>query len=196
MNLFKSEIIHLFIAWVVLSIAFAWQGFSNFYALYINLPIVLLAVGTGFIVHELSHKFVAIFYNAKARFVMWAYGLLFAVALALISGGGFVFAAPGAVYIWGKDLSRKENGIISVAGPLSNLIIAILFFVLSLIIFQFYVSQFMVTLFFTIISVNLFLGLFNMLPIPPLDGYKVLVWNKIVWGVLLAIFVGGLIYIW
>ncbi|MDD4983325.1 MAG: site-2 protease family protein [Candidatus ainarchaeum sp.] len=196
MGYIKHEILHIFIAWIVISLAFAWQGFSNFSAFYLNLPIVLLAAGTGFIVHELSHKFVAIHYDAKARFVMWPYGLVFAVALALISGGGFVFAAPGAVYIWGKDLSRKESGIISVAGPVSNLVIAILVFVLSLIIFQFYISQFLVTLFYTIISVNLFLGLFNLLPIPPLDGYKVLVWNKPVWAVLLVIFIAALIYFW
>ena len=191
----KPELLHILIAWIVISLAFAWRGFSNFSAFYLILPIVLLAAGTGFIIHELSHKFVAIHYNAKARFVMWPHGLVFAIALALIFGGGFVFAAPGAVYIWGKDLSRKENGIISVAGPVSNLVMAILFFVLGLIIFPFYISQFLVNLFFNIISVNLFLGVFNLLPIPPLDGYKVLVWNKLVWAVLLVIFIRALIYL-
>ncbi len=190
MQITKQELLHIFIAWLVISLAFAWRGFSNYQVFIFNLPVVLLAAGTGFIFHELAHKFVAIYYHAKARFVMWPSGLLFAVVLSLATGGGFVFAAPGAVYIWGKDLSRKENGIISVAGPLSNLVIAIIFFIVGFILFSFYNNPLITSIVFTVISVNLFLGLFNLLPIGPLDGYKVLVWNKAVWLILLLVFIG------
>jgi len=192
MKLTKKELLHIFIAWVVISLAFAWRGFSGFSQFLSYLPIVFIATGTGFIIHELAHKFMAMHYNCNARFFMWPSGLAFAIILALVTGGGFVFAAPGAVYIWGKDLTRKENGIISLAGPLSNLIVALIFLaILLLLIFipGLTVSAFILSLIFTVINVNLFLGLFNLLPIPPLDGYKVLVWNKLIWVMSLIIFV-------
>jgi len=39
-------------------------------------------------------------------------------------------------------------------------------------------------------NINMFLGLFNMLPFPPLDGYKVLSWSKVTW----VVFFGSLVY--
>jgi len=183
----KREIINILIAWLGITFAFSWRGL-NFSAMLNFLPIILIGTLTGFIVHELAHKFVAIHYGAYAEFVMWPTGLIFAIILAIITAGGFVFAAPGAVYIFGEHITRKQNGIISVAGPLANLIIAIIFLILALLFPQTYFAQ----ISFGVFYINTFLGLFNMLPIPPLDGYKIFLWNKIVWlvvgGILLALF--------
>lgn len=133
--------------------------------------------------HELAHKFSAIYYGAKAEFKFWPTGLLFAIGLSLITSGGFVFAAPGAVYIWGKNITKKENGIISLLGPLSNFVMAII----ALIISFFITHKYILTIFFAIVQINLFLGIFNMIPIPPLDGFKVFRWNKIIWVSLLVL---------
>ena len=46
-----------------------------------------------------------------------------------------------------------------------------------------------VELFSLAVFVNLWLAIFNMLPIPPLDGSKVLSWNKVIWASFFALLV-------
>ena len=83
---------------------------------------------TGFLLHELAHKFVAQHYGAWAEFRMYPTGLLFAVIFAFL---GFLFAAPGAVYIQGR-INRKQNGLISIAGPATNIVFGTVFIALWL----------------------------------------------------------------
>ena len=135
--------------------------------------VALFTAGLGFLLHELSHKFVAQHYGCTAEFRAWDQYLYLAVGLAVVVG--FIFAAPGAVMISGM-VTRKENGIISIAGPLTNYLLALIFLVLALL---FPAGR----LVFTIgLSINIWLGLFNLIPFGPLDGAKVFHWNKIAWG--------------
>lgn len=184
----KGELIELLISWVTISTAFAWTGFFGFD--FKNFLIILLAVGTGFILHELAHKFTAIHFGCFARFRMWPYGLVLAIALTIVSQGNFVFAAPGAVYIYGEHLSRKQNGLISIAGPFVNITIALIAaFCAS------FTVGFGTSVLLSIASINAFLAIFNLLPIMPLDGSKVFVWSKSKWFAIFAIAIISLISI-
>ena len=58
--------------------------------------IITVGVGTGFLLHEMAHKFVALHFGYWAEYRANQVGLLFAVILAFV---GFIFAAPGAVMI-------------------------------------------------------------------------------------------------
>ena len=103
--------------------------------------------------------------------------LYLAVGLAFLVG--FIFAAPGAVMIHGM-ITRKENGIISLAGPLVNYILAMIFLgLLSL--FPNFSFIFQIGFF-----INLWLGLFNMIPFGNFDGIKIFNWNKVIWGMMVA----------
>jgi Zn-dependent protease len=136
--------------------------------------IALVAVGFAFVFHELAHKFVAVHYGFYAEYRMWVQGLILAIITAYF---GFVFAAPGAVYIHG-DISREQNGKISIAGPLTNIVLAVLFFLmLPLLSFSPILSA-IISLGFI---VNSFLALFNLIPISILDGAKVFKWNPVIW---------------
>ena len=138
--------------------------------------ISLVTVGPGFVFHELSHKFMAQRYGFWAEFRMWPMGLVLALVSSLV---GFVFAAPGATYISGANISKTENGKISLAGPLMNVGIAMLFIPLL------FVGPGLLRDVGSIgVPVNIFLALFNLLPIGPLDGAKVMRWNVFVWGAL------------
>jgi Zn-dependent protease len=138
--------------------------------------IALVAVGFAFLLHELSHKFVAVRYGFYAEYRMWVQGLIFALITAYFFG--FVFAAPGAVYIHGDFISRDENGKISLAGPLTNIALAVVFFLLiPLSSFSPILSAIIGLGFF----VNSFLALFNLIPISILDGAKVFRWNPVIW---------------
>jgi Zn-dependent protease len=134
----------------------------------------LATVGSGFVLHELSHKFTAQRYGYWAEFRMWPLGLALALGTSIL---GMIFAAPGATYISGANITRSENGKISVAGPLMNVLVALTFLPL----------QFFGTTFFEVylgsegFFINVFLALFNMLPLMPLDGAKVFGWSKTRW---------------
>lgn len=169
----------LIISWLTISIAFAWvfgrQGLNiaSFLSVF---PMALVAVGTGFILHELAHKYTAIHFGARAEYRAWMQGLVFALLTSLI---GFVFAAPGATYIFGGHINAKKNALISLAGPATNIVLGIAFITLAFLIGPY--NPFFETASLTA-SVNLFLALFNMLPIFPLDGSKVFAWSKGVWA--------------
>ncbi len=145
------------------------------------IPITLIAVGFGFVFHELAHKFVAIKYGFFAEYKVWPGGLILAIVTALF---GFVFAAPGAVYIHGEHITREENGKISIAGPLTNIILAFLFVGLEFISPPSSIFSEIGVLGFT---VNSFLALFNLIPFSILDGAKVFKWNPIIWALTASI---------
>ncbi|MBI4225739.1 site-2 protease family protein [Candidatus Roizmanbacteria bacterium] len=174
---------------ISLALAIANGGigvFLNLRVLLILLVLFTITVGSGFILHEMAHKIVAIHYGAYARFQMWMQGLLLMLGLSFL---GVVFAAPGAVYIYSHNITKKENGIISAAGPLTNILIALVFLGLTFIA-PLKAGGFDIWLLGA--RVNAFLALFNMIPIFPLDGSKVFQWNWMAWlGVVLI--AGGML---
>ncbi|MFQ6136045.1 MAG: site-2 protease family protein [Candidatus Hydrothermarchaeales archaeon] len=136
----------------------------------------MISIGVSFIAHELAHKYIAQRYGCWAEFRMWETGLTLAFLMAITLK--FVFAAPGAVYISSGFLgiSKKENGLISVAGPTTNLILALLFLPLV------NLSGFLGTLGYFGFFVNAWLAFFNLIPFPPLDGSKVMAWSPRIWA--------------
>lgn len=147
------------------------------------LGVSLLAVLTGFLFHELAHKVVAQRYGCWAEFRASAQGLLIAVVAGLL---GFVLAAPGAVHIAGS-VSRRQNGRISVAGPGLNLVLGGTFLGVNIALGPGSFGTMIGVAAFWVGYVNVFLGGFNLLPIPPLDGSKIFQWNVAIWIGLVAV---------
>lgn len=183
MQVSSREVRDLLVAWGALGLAFTvWfvppmAVLPSNADLFVRVFVLSLStVGVGFLLHELAHKVVAIRFGQTAAFRADYRMLGFAVVLALV---GFLFAAPGAVYHSGY-VTERENGLIAVAGPLTNVALvgafAPLYFVGSVTGFLGAVGQVGVT-------VNAALAGFNMLPFGPLDGRKVLDWSKAVFAV-------------
>jgi len=180
------EIVHLVASLIVLTVAFTYPDLG---------PEFLLAsafgVGIGFIFHELAHKFTAQRYGFVADYEASPVGLLLALGMSVITGGKFIFAAPGAVIIRGKRVytpeniywetpnSAREMAYISVSGAVVNLFLAITFIAGS-----FFVGP--QTLLHIILVkgafINVFLAGFNMIPFGPLDGAKVWQYNRVLWA--------------
>lgn len=186
----SKEIRDIIISMVVISFVFAYIfAGRNLYSSFFILPITLVVVGLGFVLHELSHKFIAIKYGYWAEYRMWLGGLLFAVVVAFTIG--FVFAAPGAVYIHGNYIRNNENGKISLGGPLTNIVLALIFLAIPI----FFPNSLLVSVGILGATVNSFLAFFNLIPFSMLDGAKVFRWNPIVWLITMAVAVILMAYI-
>ena len=157
-----------------------------------TLPLAFAAVMTGFLLHELAHKWMAQQYGCWAEYRGNKNGLYFALAM---SAFGFLLAAPGAVMVSGR-ITDRQNGIIAAVGPLTNIAIAIV--ALPIYIFTAGLDwpiSLLGELARFIIVINLILGGFNMIPIQPLDGSKVIMWSKPAYlGIIAAIFALAMVY--
>jgi Zn-dependent protease len=203
----RRERFDLVIAWIAISLAFAMifirQDFEVsgrvdplFALLFIG--VALVTVGIGFVAHEMAHKFTAMKYGYWAEFRRDNTMLLVALALAALVG--VVFAAPGATVIYdtrrfGGGLTRGENGKISAAGPITNIVLCIPF---TILLFYGGISS---GIFYNLaaiigkmgLQVNAMIAAFNMLPVSVLDGRKVLAWNAGVFIILIAVAFGLLL---
>jgi len=194
----RRELVALITAWIVLGISFSTRymfggWFANPIAFLEVFLLTMLVIGTGFLGHELAHKFTAQRYGAWAEFRLWTIGAIMALVFAAIPPGTFVFAAPGAVYIAsrstyiGDAMDRKANGIISLTGPLVNMAAAGIFLLAYVGLSAAGIRAFVINGFNFLpwaIFINLWLGAFNMIPFFILDGQKVLTWNRAIWALI------------
>ena len=185
-----NELRDLIIAFIFISLSFSilYSG-RNVAMLKSIFPVVMIGLGLGFILHELGHKFTSMHYGYWAEFKLWPAGLIFALVSSFF---GFVFAAPGAVYTYtGNYLDDKTNGIISIAGPVVNIVLALVFLLIGVAIYA--PAHYNTTMQFIFIvcclgfSTNSYLAAFNLIPVWNLDGSKVLRWNILVWIITIGI---------
>ena len=179
----SREIRDIAVSAAVLAAVFAYDGIgklSTFPQLFL---MSLVAVSLGFVLHEMAHRQVAKKYHYHAEYRLWPHGLLLAVLIAVATNGSFVFAAPGAVMMQPiaglrHAVTRKAMGMVSLAGPLTNIAIAGAFAAAGIF--------FPHAIFGMGARINIFLALFNLLPLPPLDGSKVFAWDSKAWAIVFA----------
>ncbi len=135
-----------------------------------NLKFAALVTAPGIILHELSHKFTAMSFGYTAQFFIWPTGLVVALVLKLISSP-LILIAPGYVNL-PLITNQFQYRLIAFAGPAINLLL----FLIASILIKVLKNPSKKTLMFLALTkqINLILFIFNMIPIPPLDGSKVL----------------------
>ncbi len=138
------------------------------------------------ILHELAHGLVALWQGDKTakeagrlslnpiKHIDPVMTIIMPVVLALI--GGPIFGGAKPVPINTRNLKHAEwsFALVAIAGPLTNFILAFLFYLLFAFTYQSGGADWLLTLSSVGISVNLGFMLFNIIPIPPLDGSRVL----------------------
>ncbi|NPA48054.1 MAG: metalloprotease [Thermococci archaeon] len=158
------------------------------------MPYVAVAVVTAFVFHELAHRQVARHFGYIAFYRRWNVGialaLLIGIATRVLTGSAWIFAALGAVYIYSYPSylppsdGRRSNGIIAAAGPLTNIVVGA---VALAVVKGVGLSAVPGDVLRMTAKVNLWLAFFNLWPIPPLDGFKVLRWNVGYWAVMIGV---------
>ena len=185
----RNEVRDLLIALIVLSFCFAIASVGlDAHGIFSIFPIVMVGVGIGFILREIGQKYAAMRDGFEAEFKLWPIGLLIAFVTAFI---GMVFAFPGEIRTHPDQIADDINGKIGVAGPLANMLLALIFIAIAALIYPFSLNSGFIHLIYLIctvgFSVNSFLAAFNLLPIYSLDGIKVLKWDAKIWIVVFAI---------
>jgi Zn-dependent protease len=153
------------------------------YLLSFALSFGLLAMAMS--VHEFSHGWVAyklgdttakysgrLTLNPLAHIdPFWTF--LLPLFLFITSGGRFVFGAakPVPINYWALKHPKRDIIWIGISGPLANFIFAILLAIIIKFIPLFEGIKF---LFENLIVINILLGIFNLIPLPPLDGSRIL----------------------
>jgi Zn-dependent protease len=196
----SKELEDIIVADLALSFAFTmvlsggiFGGAPSAAALLPLFAISLVAVSLSFVLHEMMHKFVAQHFGAVAAFRRSDNGLMITLFTSLF---GVLIGIPGATVIYAHNFTKKEEGYVSLAGPLTNLVVFAVFLALGLFasrsigfangLFSVGSNGFVGDLIGTTMLISLILAFFNMLPIYPLDGSKVLRWSKPVYFVILA----------
>ena len=175
---FRSELKHIGLSVLVLVIALSGVGYLPPEKVLERMAVVAIPLVVGFLAHETAHKTVAQRYGLFSVYRAWGTGLALALVAGLLSGGRIIFAAPGAVVILAPFLTLEQSARISLAGPLTNVLVACAFLPLSALGgFLGLIGEFGT-------YINLWLACFNLLPFPPLDGSKVLAWNPRIWAVI------------
>jgi len=131
-----------------------------------NIKYAALIAAPAVIFHELGHKFLALYFGFSAVYQASFWGLGLGIILRLFSPG-LIFFIPGYVSVSGMG-SAFDFGLVSLIGPLVNLII---FGICTLAIRQNWAPKYERILYLSK-QINLWLFIFNMLPIPGLDGFK------------------------
>ena len=138
-------------------------------------------------VHEFAHAWAAVKLGDETpknqgRLTLNPLAHLSLLGSLMILVAGFGYAKPVPVNTRNLKNPKKDFALISLAGPASNLIMSAIFFLLTNITFRFLspslLSQVIYYFFYFAATINVNLAVFNLLPIPPLDGSRL-------WGLVL-----------
>ncbi|MBU1203927.1 MAG: M50 family metallopeptidase [Nanoarchaeota archaeon] len=170
-----SEIMSIIVVTVVIGYIFSGyipKGISFFReGKHRELKFAIALTAPAIILHELGHKFASMIFGIPAYFHMWTFGLVIGLIMKFLHFP-FLILAPGYVGIEGTAPPPAMLAI-AFAGPLVNLI---LYFTARHLLTTRHIrvkNRRFIPLLILTQKINLWLFIFNMLPIPPLDGSKV-----------------------
>lgn len=145
-----------------------------------QIPYVVITLMFAFTFHEFAHAYVAYKFGDmtaknQGRLTLNPLQHLDPFGTLLILIAGFGWARPVPVNRFHFKRPRLAGVLVSVAGPLSNLVLASVGFIVFYGLKSFgYVPSVNFTDFLNIfIYLNVVLFIFNLLPLPPLDGYRI-----------------------
>ena len=163
-----------------------------------NLLIAILIMSLTVLVHVCVQRIIGLNIGFRVEYKLWIYGIAIALILCIVSNGDIWFLfLPGGIFLhmlsqhrlgyFRYGLNMMAHAMVAVVGPLSNLVLAIIFKIIH----SFTPSP----LIQKIILVNILFAVFNMLPIPPLDGSRVFFQSRMGYAFLLGAITGVAIFL-
>ncbi|NPA04798.1 MAG: M50 family metallopeptidase [Crenarchaeota archaeon] len=179
--LYLNEAASLFIAAVATAFALGKRDLIYILSNPLSWPGgVLIGALMGVIIHELAHKYAAIAEGCRARYVLTPTGLAITLLSGLIPSIAIIMPGYVAILCYAGSTMLIGEEWIAAAGPIVNVVLSAIAYAWLLAFHS--PIDFLVGF----ISVNAWIALFNLIPIPPLDGYKILKRRPIIWILLIA----------
>ncbi|GIQ69705.1 site-2 protease family protein [Xylanibacillus composti] len=151
-------------------------------------PFLLLSIIIAFTVHEFAHAYAAYRFGddtprKQGRLTLNPMAHLDWLGMLLIFIAGFGWAKPVMVNAGNFAKPRQMNIVVALVGPLSNLLLAVLGAAMHTAVLgsawsagwsagTIYAFE---SFFILFVSLNILLFFFNLIPLPPLDGYRIVI---------------------
>lgn len=147
--------------------------------LFFSILVFLVIISLVISVHEAAHAFVANLRGDPTARLMGRMTLnpiahidplgtlIIPLFLLIFSGFMFGWAKPTPINPLNFRYPRRDSALTALAGPASNFLLAVIF-AITFRLFPNSISLFLV-------QINLILGIFNLIPVPPLDGFKIII---------------------
>lgn len=152
-----------------------------------DIPLLVIVLAIAFSVHEFAHAYVAYLFGDptaknQGRLTLSPFAHLDVFGTIMIFIAGFGWAKPVPVNRFHFKRPRLAGVLVSIAGPLSNLLLVVVGFLIwygliaagVLDFVPMSLSKTLYQFFNLFILLNIILCVFNLLPFPPLDGYRIL----------------------
>lgn len=149
------------------------------------LPVIVPVLIVAFTLHELAHALVAtalgdptprdqgrLTLNPVQHLDRW--GSITFLLTFLLLGFGFGWARPVQMDVRNLRRHRFDLALVALAGPLTNFLLALATYAVLLHVTGLPGSAYLVECLAAAITTNLLLAVFNMVPMPPLDGSRVI----------------------
>jgi Zn-dependent protease len=165
-----------------------------------NLFMAMIIVAIGVFVHEAGQRLAALWIGFKTEVRVWWYGIIAALILCFISRGKLLFFAATGMWIHHLAVHRlgyfrygpnvRAFGVIALMGPIANILAATLVKFLQVNVHLIPMDSVFAYKFFLF---NWIFALLNLLPMPPLDGSRLLFYSRLTYAFVFGSIAGYLI---